>query len=64
MQTFLRDMNDLVGLFLVLIGFAIGSCAKSLASIHDELRSLHEDFEALHQAHTVKEAQQRAKYGV
>jgi hypothetical protein len=64
MQTFLHDLNELIGLFLIIIAFGIGSCVKSLAEIKDELVCLHEDFEAIHQAHTIKEAQARSKYGI
>jgi hypothetical protein len=56
MEKLLHDMNDLTGLFLVIIAFGIGSCAKALAGIHAELRCLHEDFDAIHQAHTIREA--------
>ena len=64
MQSFLHDLNDCIGLFLIFIAFGIGSCAKSLAGILREVECLHEDFDALHQAHVVKDAQARDKYGI
>jgi hypothetical protein len=64
MANTLHDLNDLVGLFLIIIAFGIGSCAKSLAAIHKEVQCLHDDFETLHGAHGVQEARDRAKYGV
>jgi hypothetical protein len=64
MDRILHDINDLVGLFLVIIAFGIGSCAKSLASIHAEMECLHEDFNTIHGAHEAKEASDRAKYGL
>jgi hypothetical protein len=64
MDRILHDLNDLVGLFLIIIAFGIGSCAKSLANIHAETECLHQDLNAIHGAHEAREAQDRAKYGL
>jgi hypothetical protein len=64
MDRILHELNDLVGLFLVIIAFGVSSCAKSLARIHAETECLHEDFNDVHQAHDSREAHGRAKYGI
>jgi hypothetical protein len=64
MERILHDLNDLIGVFLLIIAFGVGSCAKALADIKRELECLHDDFDSTHGAHVTKDAQARAKYGV
>ncbi len=64
MDKILHDLNDLIGLFLIIIAFGIGSCARSLLSIREEIQCLHDDFNTVHHAHETKEFEDRAKYGV
>jgi hypothetical protein len=51
MAKFLKDMNDLSGIFILLIAVLAGLCVELLVVIKNELRCLHEDFNTVHDTH-------------
>jgi hypothetical protein len=51
MAKFLKDMNDLSGIFILLIAVFVGWCVSLLAAIKSEIQCLHEDFNTIHDAH-------------
>jgi len=55
MSSLLKDLNELSGLFLLLIGFAVGSGVRLLAEIKSEVECLHNDFNTIHDTHRRRE---------
>jgi hypothetical protein len=51
MSTFLKDLNQLSGLFLFLIAICAGSCVSLLTAIKSEIKCLHNDFNTIHDTH-------------
>jgi len=51
MSNFLKDLNQLSGLFLLLIAICAGSCISLLAAIKSEIECLHNDFNTIHDTH-------------
>jgi hypothetical protein len=51
MAALLKDMNELSGLFLLLIAICAGSCVSLLSVIKSELECLQDDFNAVHDTH-------------
>ena len=48
MPTFFKDLNDLSGVFLLLVTLLLSRCAYLLAGIKGELECLHQDFNTVH----------------
>jgi hypothetical protein len=59
-ERFISDMNHLSGVFLLIIAFAVSSCAAGIHAVKRELECLHEDYDTVTNAHEILEAKRMA----
>jgi hypothetical protein len=51
MAKFLKELNDLSGVFILLIAVFVGRCVSLLVEIKSEIQCLHQDFNTVHDTH-------------